>query len=172
MSYNGIGLHTQFERGRISGSITVSYDSITFAYEGGTIKFLEHKAVHNRLLPTWGHRASRSLRYIAHLLHGRMTKDANQLFADRFVPRFDQVVRRFADVGQHARAEQQEGPQDQLANANPQKNPACGTHVGHGGKFFKVTIHKTTHDKRRKDAADEHSPIPVLPAISRLPMPA
>ena len=56
MSYNGIGLHTQFERGRISGSITVSYDSITFAYEGGTIKFpmygieISHGGAGNRVL--------------------------------------------------------------------------------------------------------------------------
>ncbi len=56
MSYNGIGLHTQFERGRISGSITITNDYILFSYEGGEIKFpmigieISHGGAGNRVM--------------------------------------------------------------------------------------------------------------------------
>ena len=56
MSYNGIGLHTQFKRGRISGTIIVTHDYILFKYEEGEIKFpmfgveISHGGAGNRIL--------------------------------------------------------------------------------------------------------------------------
>jgi Zn-dependent protease with chaperone function len=56
MSYNGIGLHSQFERGRISGIITITQDHILFSYEGGAIKFpirgieISHGGAGNRII--------------------------------------------------------------------------------------------------------------------------